>query len=96
MHTTVPILVQVLTPIDRAGLLDDAFALSYAGQLDTMVAMNLSIYLVYERDYIPWEVAISWFYRFDGLLSLTPFYGNYKVSGWRRWVEPMGVVCVSH
>jgi hypothetical protein len=73
--------MQVLTPIDRAGLLDDAFALGYAGQLDMMVAMNFSIFLVMERHYIPWEAAINWFYRFDGILSLTPYYGNYRVSG---------------
>lgn len=81
--------LQVLTPEDRAGLLDDAFALSYAGQLDTVIAMNLSIYLVSERHFVPWETAIKWFYRLDGLLSLTPLYGQYRVSGRSRWVWSM-------
>lgn len=69
----------MLSNKDRAGLLDDAFALSYAGQLDIMVAMNLSYYLVHERDYVPWDAAISWLLRFDDLLSLTHSYKQYRV-----------------
>ena len=73
------ILEQVLTNKDRAGLIDDAFALSFAGQLDSMVALNLSTYLVQERDYVPWIAATSWFGRFDGLLSDTSSYEQYRV-----------------
>ena len=65
--------------------MDDAFALSYAGLLDTTVAMNLSIYLVREREYAPWSVAMTWFYRLGDLLSLTPHYGQYLVSESRHW-----------
>ncbi len=72
--------MQALTAKDRAGLLDDAFALSYAGKLDTSVALHLSISLVHEREYLPWSVAVSWFYTLDDLLSLTPHYGIYVVS----------------
>ena len=61
-------------------MLDDAFALSYAGILDTKVALDLSISLVYEKEYLPWTVAVSWFYILDDLLSLTPHYGLYVVS----------------
>lgn len=70
----------MLSAKDRAGLLDDAFALSYAGQLDTRIAMNLSIYLIEEREYLPWRVGLTWFYTLDGIWSLTPLYGEFKVS----------------
>lgn len=75
-------LLQVLTAKDRAGLLNDAFALSFAGQLDTTVALNLSKYLVHERSFAPWKVAISWLYKMDGLLRLTPNYGQFQVSSY--------------
>ena len=69
-----------MTAEDRAGLLDDAFALSQAGILDTTMTLRLSISLVHEREYLPWSVGISWFYVLDGLLNLTPYYGQYVVS----------------
>lgn len=68
-----------MTNKDRAGLIDDAFALSYAGELDTMVALNLSTYLLQETDYVPWTAAISWFDKFGVLLYDTPSYEQYMV-----------------
>lgn len=70
---------QILSPEDRIGLIDDAFSLSYAGQLDTTIALRLCAYLVHETEYAPWRAAISWIRRLDDLLSLTPSYKQYKV-----------------
>jgi aminopeptidase N len=67
-----------LKPEDRAGLIEDAFALSDAGQLDIGIALNLSLYLVKERHYVPWHAAIAWFNRIDTRLRYTPAYGDYK------------------
>lgn len=77
----------MLSAEDRAGLLDDAFALSLAGQLDTRIALNLSSYLIKETEYIPWGVALSWLSQISGLLSLTPDYGQFKVSMCGAYVE---------
>lgn len=68
----------ILSPEDRIGLIDDAFSLSYAGQLDTTIALRLCAYLVHETEYAPWRAAISWIRRLDDLLSLTPSYKQYK------------------
>lgn len=69
----------MLSPKDRVGLIDDAFALSYAGQLKTRIAMKLCGYLVKERSYAVWKTANMWFRRLDDLLYLTPSYKQYKV-----------------
>ena len=53
------------------------------------VALNLSLYLVGEREYVPWATAISWFYTLGNRLSLNELYGQYSVS---VWVD--GQVCV--
>ncbi len=71
---------QVLSPIDRAGLLDDVFALSAAGMLDIRLAFNFSRFLKKDKDYLPWAVALSWFGRLDGIFSLSSKYGMYRVS----------------
>ena len=71
---------QVLSPTDRAGLLDDVFALSSAGMLDIRLAFNFSRFLVKEKEFLPWSVALTWFARLDGMLNLSPKYGIYKVS----------------
>eukprot|EP00731_Ephydatia_muelleri_P032135 Em0023g642a len=68
----------LLSALDRAGLIDDAFALSSAGHVDTTVAFNLSTYLLQETEYVPWVSALTWINIFADRLSLTPIYGQYQ------------------
>lgn len=49
---------QVLSPADRASLLDDAFTLTRAGELNLSVALELASYLSKERDFGPWATAL--------------------------------------
>lgn len=49
---------------DRVQLLNDAFLLAEATQLEYKVAMELTSYLVKETEYVPWSTAI------DSLLSI--------------------------
>ncbi|XP_060516441.1 endoplasmic reticulum aminopeptidase 1-like isoform X3 [Cylas formicarius] len=44
---------------DRANLIDDAFTLCRAGLLNASIPLELSMYLVKERDYVPWATAID-------------------------------------
>lgn len=44
---------------DRVQLLNDAFLLAEATQLDYKVPMELTAYLVKETQYVPWSVAIG-------------------------------------
>ncbi|XP_032683709.1 glutamyl aminopeptidase-like isoform X6 [Odontomachus brunneus] len=47
----------MFSPADRANLIDDAFTLNEAGMLDIAIPLNLSSYLIHERDYVPWHTA---------------------------------------
>ncbi|NXF35795.1 AMPE aminopeptidase, partial [Nyctibius bracteatus] len=44
---------------DRAGILDDAFALARAGLVNYSVPLELTKYLTNETDYLPWHRVIS-------------------------------------
>ncbi|KAM4050461.1 glutamyl aminopeptidase isoform 1-T1 [Anomaloglossus baeobatrachus] len=44
----------VFTPGDRAGMIDDVFALASAERLDYNVSLDLTKYLDKETDYLPW------------------------------------------
>ncbi|KAM6220503.1 glutamyl aminopeptidase [Rhynchocyon petersi] len=47
------------SPADRASFIDDAFALARAQLLDYSVPLNLTKYLHFEDDFLPWQRAIS-------------------------------------
>lgn len=44
---------------DRSSFIDDAFALARAQLLNYKIALNLTMYLKSEKDYLPWERVIS-------------------------------------
>ncbi|XP_031232030.1 glutamyl aminopeptidase [Mastomys coucha] len=44
---------------DRSSFIDDAFALARAQLLNYKIALNLTMYLKSEEDYLPWERVIS-------------------------------------
>ena len=48
-----------ISAVDRAQLIDDAFALLEAGQLDETTALELLTYLTNETALVPWQVALS-------------------------------------
>nr|CAI5844662.1 unnamed protein product [Callosobruchus analis] len=58
---------------DRANLVDDAFSLCRAGILNASVALDLSTYLINEKEYVPWATAIehfrAWTYRLSESLA---------------------------
>nr|CAD7409546.1 unnamed protein product [Timema cristinae] len=51
--------------LNRAQLLDDSLNLARAGILDYKTALNLTLYLTRETDYIPWYTALSSFTFLD-------------------------------
>uniref|UniRef100_T1GD19 ERAP1-like C-terminal domain-containing protein n=1 Tax=Megaselia scalaris TaxID=36166 RepID=T1GD19_MEGSC len=57
---------------DRASLIDDAFALADAAQLNYGIAFDLTRYLVEETAYVPWEVASSKLLSLKNKLYYTP------------------------
>lgn len=52
---------RVIHVLNRAQLLDDSFNLARAGLLEYTTALDLSRYLEYEDDQIPWYTAIDCF-----------------------------------
>ena len=49
--------MQAIPPASRSTLINDAFNLARAGYLDIKVALNISKYLIHERDFVPWTAA---------------------------------------
>ncbi|XP_075149879.1 glutamyl aminopeptidase-like isoform X1 [Haematobia irritans] len=62
---------------DRAHLINDAFALADAGQLDYSIALDLSKYLESELNYVPWNVAASRLSGIKNLLYYTDMYRDF-------------------
>ncbi|CAH1964992.1 unnamed protein product [Acanthoscelides obtectus] len=63
----------IFSAADRANLIDDAFSLCRAGILNASVALDLSTYLINEKEYVPWASAIghfrAWTYRLSESLA---------------------------
>ncbi|KAL1122590.1 hypothetical protein AAG570_002920 [Ranatra chinensis] len=59
----------VFSPADRASLIDDAFILCRAGLLNVTTVLNLTLYLIEERDYVPWATALQHFHTWTKYLS---------------------------
>lgn len=67
-----------LSVSDRAHLLEDAFSLASAGELEYEIAMNMTGYLSRESNPIPWSVASSKLIAVDTLLSSTTSSSKFK------------------
>ncbi|XP_076174900.1 glutamyl aminopeptidase isoform X2 [Ptiloglossa arizonensis] len=67
-----------LSVADRAHLLEDAFSLAEAGELDYGVAMDMTKFLSGEYHAVPWIVAASKLTTIDTLLSLTSSSSKFK------------------
>lgn len=62
-------LLQKISSLDRANLLDDLFSLADAGELDYNIVMDISTYLTKEYHALPWAVAKSKFMTMNTLLT---------------------------
>lgn len=69
-----------ISPINRAQLLNDALNLARAGRLDYGIALNVTRYLVHEKEYVPWQVAFSALSYIDVMFIRTGHYDKFKVS----------------
>lgn len=66
------------TPADRANLVDDVFTLCEAGELNASVPLELSLYLLNERDYVPWATALGYLHSWKQKLS--------ESSGFKKYI----------
>ncbi|KAK9543072.1 hypothetical protein VZT92_000881 [Zoarces viviparus] len=66
---------QVLSIINRAQIIDDAFNLARAKIINTTLALTTTKYLSKERDYIPWESALRNLNYYILMFDRTEVYG---------------------
>lgn len=71
--------LQRLSVSDRSHLLEDAFSLAAAGEIDYAVAMDMTAYLQKEYHAIPWKVAESKLGTIDTFLSSTSSSSKFRV-----------------
>ncbi|XP_006571773.2 endoplasmic reticulum aminopeptidase 1 isoform X1 [Apis mellifera] len=76
------------SPADRANLIDDAFTLCEAGELNATVPLRLSLYLLNERDYAPWTTALRYLHSWKERLSESPGYKRY-ISFFKKLLIPV-------
>ncbi|XP_066598523.1 endoplasmic reticulum aminopeptidase 2-like isoform X2 [Prorops nasuta] len=66
-------------PADRANLIDDAFALCEAGELNATIPLELSLYLLNETDYVPWATALGYLHSWKARLSESSAFKRYNI-----------------
>ncbi|CAG2168745.1 unnamed protein product, partial [Oppiella nova] len=66
--------------INRAQLIDDALDMSRAHLLDYHIALNITQYLVNEKQFIAWEAALNAFSFLDRMLRRSSAYGLWKIT----------------
>ena len=64
---------------NRAQLIDDALSLARAELMDYSQALELTKYLVYERNYAPWRAALTKMQYIGKMLIKSGGYGAFKV-----------------
>ena len=74
-----PIKNKELPPIDRLGIIRDAFALSEAGQLPTTQSLELAINYSRETDYTVWTEIVSGLESLSQLLAKEKFYLDFSI-----------------
>jgi len=73
-----PIKTKQLPPLDRLGLIRDAFALAESGDLPTTQALELCKHYINETDYTVWVEIISGLNAVENLLFGQDCYGSYQ------------------
>lgn len=66
----------VIVEMNRAQIIDDSFNLGRSGDVDQLLAMNITLYLVREFDYTPWATAAT---DLDYINRMLMFSSNYSL-----------------
>ena len=70
-----------LSASDRLGLIRDSFDLAQSGNSPTTLALELALSYVNEEDYIVWSQLTGHMSQVESLISLEPFYEDFKKYG---------------
>ena len=69
---------------NRAQMLDDAFILASIEMLPYAQALDLTLYLKYEQEYVPWHAVLSELNYIDIMLHNFAEFADWKVCSWLR------------
>lgn len=72
---------KIISASNRAQLLDDTFVLASVEIVPYKVALELSMYLKNETEYVPWNAVSSELDYIDSMLHNEPQYPDWKVMG---------------
>ncbi|XP_026674938.1 aminopeptidase N-like, partial [Ceratina calcarata] len=64
--------------LNRAQIVDDAFSLAHTGNLNYTVALNVTLYLTQETDFMPWQPAFKHLGYLRNLLRTSDKYYTFK------------------
>lgn len=64
--------------VNRAQIIDDSLDLARAGQLSYQLALNTTMYLKKEDDFVPWKAALNAFSFIDSMICRSAVYGKWK------------------
>ena len=65
---------------NRAQLMDDSLNLARVGRISYAQALDLTRYLANEREYVPFDAALTALNYINGMFRTTAGYGEWKVS----------------
>ncbi|GFY39305.1 aminopeptidase Ey [Trichonephila inaurata madagascariensis] len=66
--------------INRAQILNDILNLARSDEVDYALALNMTKYLFFETEYLPWQAAFTAFKYLDIMLAKTPGHDEFKAS----------------
>ncbi|XP_065203828.1 aminopeptidase N-like [Planococcus citri] len=68
----------VIDPVNRAQIINDALKLAHSGILKYSTALDITLYLQYELEYVPWMAAFGAFEYLNEMLRRTGSYDKFK------------------
>ncbi|KAL1506097.1 hypothetical protein ABEB36_005525 [Hypothenemus hampei] len=69
----------LIHPTNRAQMIDDAMNLAFSGYLGYDIALNVTLYLVNEREYVPWKAALSNFHFLYNMIVKTGHFDKFRM-----------------
>lgn len=84
----------VFDPKNRAQMIDDAMNLAAAGYLNYEVALNITRYLVQEKEYLPWKAAFTGLDYVSGMIVRTGSFDKFKVVIQYLFIRQTIIFCV--
>ncbi|XP_004398356.1 PREDICTED: aminopeptidase N [Odobenus rosmarus divergens] len=78
----------VIPVINRAQVIHDTFSLASAQKVPVTLALNSTLFLIQEREYMPWEAALSSLSYFKLMFDRSEVYGPMKTY-LRKQVTPL-------